>query len=73
MRIHANFMARVKADLLAAADILVAPTDNTQETFGLSLLEAQSAGLPVVASRFDGYKDLVVDGEDGFLDRHMVV
>jgi glycosyltransferase involved in cell wall biosynthesis len=67
VRIHANFMARVKPDLLAAADVLIAPTDNTQETFGLSLLEAQSAGLPVVASRFDGYKDLVVDGEDGFL------
>lgn len=67
VRVHANFMARVKPDLLAAADVLVAATDNTQETFGLSLLEAQSAGVPVVASRFDGYKDLVVDGEDGFL------
>jgi glycosyltransferase involved in cell wall biosynthesis len=66
-RVHANFLARVKPDLLACADVLVAPTDNTQETFGLSLLEAQSAGLPVVASRFDGYKDLVDEGVDGFL------
>ena len=53
--------------MLAAADILVSPVDNTQETFGLSLLEAMAAGLPVVASRFDGYKDLVEDGVDGFL------
>jgi len=67
VRVHANFLLRVKADLLAAADVLLAPVDNTQETFGLSLLEAQAAGLPVIASRFDGYKDLVRDGEDGFL------
>jgi glycosyltransferase involved in cell wall biosynthesis len=67
VRVHANFLARVKPDLLAGADIVVAVTDNTQETFGLSLLEAQAAGVPVVASRFDGYKDLVIDGEDGFL------
>lgn len=66
-RVHANFMLRLKPDLLAAADVLVSPVDNTQETFGLSLVEAQAAGLPVVASRFDGYKDLVRDGVDGFL------
>jgi glycosyltransferase involved in cell wall biosynthesis len=67
VRMHANFMLRLKPDLLAAADMLLSPVDNTQETFGLSLLEAQAAGLPVVASRFDGYKDLVEDGVDGFL------
>ncbi len=64
---HANFMLRLKPDLLAASDMLLSPVDNTQETFGLSLLEAQAAGLPVVASRFDGYKDLIDDGVDGFL------
>jgi hypothetical protein len=67
VRMHANFMLRLKPDLLAASDVLLSPVDNTQETFGLSLLEAQAAGLPVVASRFDGYKDLVEDGVDGFL------
>ena len=67
VRLHANFMLRLKPDLLAASDMLLSPVDNTQETFGLSLLEAQAAGLPVVASRFDGYKDLVDDGVDGFL------
>jgi hypothetical protein len=67
VRVHANFIARVKADLLAAADVVLALADNTQETYGLSVLEALGHGRPVVASRFDGYKDLVDDGVDGFL------
>lgn len=67
VRLHANFPLKDKPDVLAMSDILVSPVDNTQETFGLSLLEAMAAGLPVVASRFDGYKDLVEDGVDGFL------
>ena len=67
VRVHANFLARVKADLLAASDIVVSVTDNTQETFGLSLLEAFAHARPVIAPRFDGYKDLVDDGVDGLL------
>jgi glycosyltransferase involved in cell wall biosynthesis len=67
VRVYANFPAEQKRDLLAASDILVSPVDNAQETFGLSLLEAGAAGLPVVASHYDGYKDLVRDGVDGFL------
>jgi glycosyltransferase involved in cell wall biosynthesis len=67
VRVHANFVARVKADLLAAADVVLALADNTQETYGLSVLEALGHGRPVVASRFDGFKDLVDDGVDGFL------
>jgi len=66
-RVHANFLARVKPDLLAAADIVVSVADNTQETFGLSILEALGHGRPVVASRFDGYKDLVDHDVDGLL------
>jgi glycosyltransferase involved in cell wall biosynthesis len=67
VRVHANFLARVKADLLAAADVVVSPVDNTQETFGLSLIEAMGHGRPVIASRFDGYKDLVDHEVDGLL------
>lgn len=58
---------RAKADLLAAADVFVSPVDNFQETFGISVVEAMAAGLPVVASDWDGYKDLVDDGATGFL------
>lgn len=54
-------------DLYAAADIFLSPSDNVQETFGLTLLEAGAAGLPVVASDWDGYRDLVLDGVTGLL------
>jgi glycosyltransferase involved in cell wall biosynthesis len=56
-----------KRRLFAAADIFVSLADNPQETFGLSLLEAGSMGLPVVASDFDGYRDIVVHEQTGFL------
>lgn len=50
-----------------AADIFAAPTDNLQETFGLTVLEAMASGLPVVAADWDGHRDTVVNGETGFL------
>lgn len=54
-----------KHALYAAADIFVSPSDNIQETFGLSLLEAGAAGLPAVVSDWDGYRDIVTPGETG--------
>ena len=57
----------VKHQALAAADVALSLVDNTQETFGLSLVEAMAAGLPIVASDWDGYRDLVRHGIDGFL------
>lgn len=50
----------------ASADIFVSLSDNIQETFGLTPIEAMAAGLPVVVSDWDGYKDTVRDGEDGY-------
>lgn len=51
----------------AAADIFVSLVDNIQETFGLAPVEAMAAGLPVVASDWDGYRYTIRDGVDGFL------
>lgn len=48
------------------ADVFVSLSDNIQETFGLTPLEAMAAGLPVLVSDWDGYKDTVRDGVDGF-------
>ncbi len=56
-----------KIDLFRAADIFVSISDNPQETFGITVLEAGAAGLPVIASDYDGYKDLVVNNETGIL------
>lgn len=49
------------------ADVFVSVSDNLQETFGITILEAMAAGLPVVASDWNGYKDLVVNGDTGYL------
>ena len=52
---------------LAAADLFCSPSDNLQETFGLSVLEAMASSLPVVASDWNGYRDLVLHGKTGWL------
>jgi glycosyltransferase involved in cell wall biosynthesis len=56
-----------RRELLAAADIFVSLSDNIQETFGLTIVEAMAAGLPVVASDWDGYRELIGHGVTGFL------
>ncbi len=53
-------------DAWAAADIFVTLADNIQETFGLTPIEAMAAGLPVVVTDWNGYRDTVRDGIDGF-------
>lgn len=50
----------------SAADFFISPSDNIQETFGLTPVEAMAAGLPVIVSDWDGYRDTVRDGIDGF-------
>ncbi len=55
-----------KSQALEAADVFVSNSDNIQETFGISVIEAMAAGLPAIVSDWDGYKDLVVNNENGF-------
>ncbi|HUG71295.1 MAG TPA: glycosyltransferase [Pirellulaceae bacterium] len=56
-----------------AADVFASLSDNIQETFGLVIVEAMASGLPVVATDWNGYRDLVVDGATGFLVPTMLV
>jgi len=57
----------IKHKTLAAADIFISLSDNIQETFGLTPLEAMSAGLPVIVSDWNGYRETVRDKIDGFM------
>ena len=50
----------------AASDIFCSLSDNIQETFGITPIEAMASGLPVVVTDWNGYKDTVRDGIDGF-------
>lgn len=51
--------------VLSAVDILVCPSD--EEPFGLILLEAQTCGVPVVASASGGPAEFISHGKTGML------
>lgn len=51
--------------LFARADVFVSVSDNPQETFGITVLEAGASGLPVIVSDYDGYRELALHGVTG--------
>ena len=59
-------LAEQRQTAWAGADVFCSLSDNIQETFGIVPIEAMAAGLPVVVSDWDGYKDTVRHGTDGF-------
>ncbi len=70
LRVNAKFVGFVKAEelprLYRNSTVFVAPSLYA-EAFGITVIEAMSSGLPVVASRCGGLREVVVDGETGIL------
>jgi len=56
----------VKRAVLSGTDVFLSLSDNLQESFGLTPIEAMAAGLPCVVTDWDGYRDTVVDDATGF-------
>jgi lipopolysaccharide heptosyltransferase II len=53
-------------EILSKINLLVLAT-TTHEAFGRVIIEAQAAGVPVVATRVGGVVDIIDDGVDGIL------
>lgn len=52
--------------LYRESDVFVLPT--REDCFGLVILEAMCASLPVISSKYaDGARDLIVEGENGYI------
>lgn len=65
--IRVNLSDLAQRLLYSACDIFLSLSDNFGESFGLTILEAMSSGLPIVATDWNGYKDLIVQNDNGYL------
>lgn len=52
-------------DILAIGDLFLLTSE--YESFGLAALEAMAAGVPVVATNAGGLKEIIIQGETGFM------
>jgi glycosyltransferase involved in cell wall biosynthesis len=65
-KIHINGSdQKSKLEVLSLSDVFISLSDNIQETFGITPLEAMASGIPVIVSDWNGYKE-TVSNEVGF-------
>ena len=75
-----NFVGAVADNELSKyyqqADLLILPSINKHEAFGLVLVEALASGMPVIASDLPGVRSVFVNGQQGYLvapGRHTIL
>ena len=56
-----------KYKILSESDIFINPTTAEEETFGIANIEALSCGVPVIATKWAGNREIVMEGENGYL------
>jgi glycosyltransferase involved in cell wall biosynthesis len=66
LHVHGKFRRDQTAEIYKALDVVVLPSIS-QESFGLIVAEALSAGRPVLATRCGGPEDQIEDGVNGWL------
>jgi len=68
-RVH--FLGRVNNEevpnLLNSFEIFCVPSVLDSESFGVAAVEASACGLPVIASNAGGLKEVILDGETGYI------
>ena len=63
--VHFRDTIQQTQEILPAFDVFAMPS--LMEGLGLSVMEAQACGIPVVASKVGGLVDLIDDGKSGYL------
>ena len=63
---HKPYSYKELPEVMDKFDVLVTPSQ-WEETFGFTVLEALSYGIPVIVSKMVGAKDLIVEGKNGFV------
>ena len=68
---HKPYKYQELPDVMNQFDVLVTPSE-WEETFGFTVLEGLSYGIPVIVSNRVGAKDLVKDSENGYIVENTV-
>ena len=63
---HKPYSYQELPNVMDQFDVLVTPSE-WEETFGFTVLEALSYGIPVIVSEKVGAKDLILEGKNGFV------